>query len=593
MAGLKQTILDDIPVSFWTFDFDVEGLNNDQIIDEVGNANPMICQNDVNGKNYELEQQGLNELEPQDQYAVAIARDQNLNGFWLEQYFEVVDSSSYDFPDLGQFSIEFLYHKAPPDIIRQPGEPGHNSDIRTPIARKGGLVQIGIEDNIYTGDRLVADVHGHELIIDNSLYPLFNRSNHVVVTYKVEQTDVNEYQATAQLWVNGRLWDSSTETHIDVYPDSNNTSSWLFAGNGGPNPNTDFATELLKLDQIAVYEFALSEQQIANHYRKTKLYDTMIEHDQVYRYWKLDESTYVNDTLSALVGGVHGKYYGSVNKAQPGPDRLAGHVAPYFNNGAAAYIRGYDGNDQFTPILTTSGSFSLEIWFKSPDSAQGMLFDFSQEEPNWNGLRVYINSKNYNHYTGNIQVTHSPTQYINSLDYDDNENRYLFNDNEWHYVVCRYSDTSNLLELYIDNIKHGELETVINSTDDPGALTLMNSRPGDQPIDGSICNVAFYKYALQDWQIYNRWNFLTRYKVQGYTYLQGVPVQARVRFYDTFAGHLLREVQSDSLTGEFSYYPQTNKFVDILSQLPDVNTTRYRVHGPVKPAEYDDTHLIS
>ena len=125
----------------------------------------------------------------------------------------------------------------------------------------------------------------------------------------------------------------------------------------------------------------------------------------------------------------------------------------------------------------------------------------------------------------------------------------------------------------------------------PGQINLMNGRPGDYPLYGNICDIAFHTKALQDMQLYNRYVFSTRFKVAGYTLLQGTPVSATLRFYDTITGELMGEVESNSLTGEYTYYPLTNHHVDVLSKLPHNNTTRYRVHGPVAPAEYDDTHL--
>ena len=99
MAGLKQSIFNDNPVSFWTFDLDQNLVNGDQIIDEIGNANPMICQDDVNGTNYTLEAQSLNLLETSDQASIRIAENQKVNGLWLNQYFEVVNTTSYNFPN--------------------------------------------------------------------------------------------------------------------------------------------------------------------------------------------------------------------------------------------------------------------------------------------------------------------------------------------------------------------------------------------------------------------------------------------------------------------------------------------------------------
>ena len=148
------------------------------------------------------------------------------------------------------------------------------------------------------------------------------------------------------------------------------------------------------------------------------------------------------------------------------------------------------------------------------------------------------------------------------------------------------------MELWLDGVLHDSNVITNYAIDKPGQITLMNSRPGDSPIEGYMCELAFYTYALQDTQIYNRWVFSTRYKVAGYTLLQGAPVQALVRFYDTITGEFVDEVTSNGVTGEYVFYPLNNRFLDVISRLPDSSTTRYRVHGPVKPAEYDDSALM-
>lgn len=593
MAGLKQSILNDQPISFWTFDFDQNLVNGDVIIDEIGNANPMICQNDVNGANYELETQSLNDLEHADQFALAVAANQKVGGFWLNQFFEVVHTTAYDFPDLGQLSVEFMYYKDLADDIRDVGEPGYRTNIVTPLINKGSVVNISIVDVFSGTDYLSVSILGRTVNITASQYPIFGKNNHVVATYRVDQTDVNEYESTVEVWLNGRLWGSSVAQHVDTVPVTSTSASWLFAGDGGTSATTEYATELLKLDQIAVYQYALTTEQIANHYRKTKQYDAMIEDDYPQRYWRLNEIHNPSDlSLSATVGGIDGFYYGAVNRYDVGPERLINVNAPYFQVGGLAHIDNYSGS-QFSPVITTTGSFTLEFWFKSRSNNRGMLFDCSQETPpRWDGLRVHLNSKNHELSPGNLQVSHTDSQYVNSLDTDINGDRYNFNDDLWHHIAVRFDDTTSTMELWLDGVLHDSNVITNYAIDKPGQITLMNSRPGDSPIEGYMCELAFYTYALQDSQIYNRWVFSTRYKVAGYTLLQGAPVQALVRFYDTITGEFVDEVTSNGVTGEYVFYPLNNRFLDVISRLPDSSTTRYRVHGPVKPAEYDDSALV-
>lgn len=593
MAGLKSTQLSDTPVAFWTFDTDQTGLNGNQIVDEIGNGNPMIVNSDLRGDNYLLEQQSLNPIETADQHALTVANgDKNdTHNDWLTQYFEVVHTTAFDFPDQGEFSVEWLMYKTPAGEINDFGEPGYARDIVTPLISKGSVFNAVIVDDWGSQDYLRVSILGRSITLYNNVYPIWNRMNHCVATYTVNQTDVNEYESVVKFYVNGRLIGTNTQTHVDTFPNTSTSASWLFCGDGGTDPVTDFATERLTLDQIAVYARGLTEQEVANHYRKTKQYDQMIKDDYPQHYWRLDEEhDPLNLNISADVGGVTGRYYGAVNRDQQGPDRIVQSRSPYFQKGSAAYIDNLDTSNRFNVVLHPNQDYTLEFWFKSRTNERGLLFDCTEEHPDsWDGIRVFLNSKGNTHYPGNIQISESYENNLASLDLDANGDRYLFNDDEWHYVVMRRS--GNTLSLWVDGLKHAEADFAKVSTSKPGQVHLMNGRPGDYAVEGNMCEIAFHQRALQPQQIYNRYIFSTRYKISGFTLLQGAPVKALLRFYDSVNGELVHELESNGVTGEYIYYPLDNRHLDIVSKLPENNTTRYRVHGPVAPAEYDDSHL--
>ncbi len=591
MAGLKQSQINDIPVAYWTFDFDRTGLNGNLLIDEIGNKNPMIVNSDTAGDNYWLEQQSLNPLELADQYSLSIALDQKVNGDWREQFFEVVHTTDFDFPDRGQFSIEWMMYKAPADDIRNTGEPGRFADVSTPLFSKGSVISATIVDRYSNTDYMSVSILGRTITLTESTYPIWNDDLHCVATYAVNQTDVNEYESIVRLYVNGRLIGENIQTHVDNFPVTSTSASWLFAGNGGSNPLTDYATERLTLDQIAVYSYPLTEQQVANHYRKTKQYDQMIIDDQPSHYWRLDEDDNPLDmSLNPLVSSVNGYYYGPVNREAQGPERIVTSRAPVFQVNSGAMIDNYDTSSRFVPIIDTSGNYTLEFWFRSRSNDRGILFDCTEEFPEkWEGLRVFLNSKNNAHSPGNIQVSESFDNHIATLDVDANLDRYLFNDDVWHHVAVVRD--GNDLSLIVDGFAHDTQAFSPMSVGKPGQIHLMNARPGDYDIEGYMCELAFYERALQEQQIYNRYIFSTKYKVAGFTLLQGAPVSATVRFYDTVNGELVGEVVSNGVTGAYEFFPLSNRHLDVISKLPENNTTRYRVHGPVAPAEYDDSHL--
>ena len=196
------------------------------------------------------------------------------------------------------------------------------------------------------------------------------------------------------------------------------------------------------------------------------------------------------------------------------------------------------------------------------------------------------------HSPGNIHVAEDVDTYINSGDIDETTgDRNNWNDGNWHHLVVRRT-SDNYLELYMDGQLDARSLFAKQSNNHPGVIHLMGGRPGTTPITGQMCELAFYQYTLSEIQIQSRWLFTTQYRVSGFTLLQGQPIQATVRFYDHITGELIAAQTTDTETGEYQYNPPTNRYVDVLSFIPDNKTTRYRVHGPVKPAEFNDSHLI-
>jgi hypothetical protein len=605
MAGLKETMFSDGPVAFWSFDEDLAGFEGNQILDELNNANPLVIHS-ANTDHYLLEQLSLNDLEVTDQHSIRIAQNGKYDTNWSDYatFFECIHTTAFDFPNRGSFSIEFLYYKDKPDNIRDNGNPGWYNNVVSPLIKKGTMVNIYVSDNWSGSDYLYFDMfnasrrltvrHDDSPAADQPEYKVFEKVNHVVCTYNVEQIDVNEYRSTMSLYLNGRLWGTNTETHVDSWPNTAVIDSWLLCGNGGGNPASDFNTELLIFDQVAVYPYALDSSQVSNHYRKTKHYDQMIKDDYPKHYWRLDEFQDIfNLTLYPDVGGVDGRYYGQVDRHEPGPEKLIEARSVRFDLDACAVIDSYGTYGTPNVILDINqATYTFEFWFKAGDSNRGVLAACVQENHPWNGLVVWLNSKDNAHSPGNIQVNESLSQYVNSVDLDPiTGDRNNWNDNNWHLInIVR---TGNRLKLYIDGQldSEGQFSPVDNDT--PSQLHLMGMAPGELNINGHLSEVVWYDYALQEMQIQHRWLFTTRYRISGYTLLQGNPISATVRFYNHLTGDLMGEVESDSITGEYTYEPPTNRYVDVLSFIPDNKTTRYRVHGPVKPAEYDDSHLIT
>lgn len=586
MAGLKQSQLNQEPISFWTFDDDIQGHTNGYIFDEIGNKNPLI----IHGENFQLGFVSLNDLEVADQYSCYVAPNGKSGGEWINTYFECIPSIDYDFTNIdnSQFSIEFLYYKNIPSTIRNEDELGYRRDIISPLIYCPDFLNIRATDYFTGDDRLSVNIQ-----INDNVYTLiwlsggaFGNVNHVVITHGVVETDNGIYSSTLSLYVNGIERDSISFNTISFTPTINNSTSSIYvAGNTGNNPVTDFQTELLKIDQIAIYSKSLSQLTIANHYRKLHYYKDIIKNASPKWYLRFDDLDIPGSTemkYEVALSGITSNYYGQVNKFQPGPDNLIGSHSIQFDNNAVGYTTKY--TTSYNIFLNSASDFTIELWFKSYSSNQGILFTMTEDSPWWDGITIWLNSKDNKHEPGSIQLSKNIDITISS------DGIIKYNDDKWHYIVAR--QTGTLLELFVDNIKIGFLENIeLNSNGQPSQFTFMGKGPGDLCLTGQLSEFAAYQRALQDIELYERYLYATAYKIQGFTFLQGNPISAKLRYYDHTTGELVGESHSDPITGEYSIFTESNRFLDVISMIPDKRSVRYRIHGPVRPFEINDAHI--
>lgn len=599
MAGLKQTQLIANPVAFWTFDSDLNGLNNSQIVDEIQNQNPLT----VNGINYELEKKSLNDLETTDQASVYICpnstRELPIGGVegqdeqWLNTFFESPTSTEFDFFNLGSFTIEFMYYK------QETGEyqiENGSWTSHTPFIIKENVLNLQMYQTWSSVAKLKLDFFGRSIQIndDSGLNALFDQVNHIVIVHDNKQIDVNEYESTITIYMNGRNAASNTVVYIDEYPITTSRGSWLIAGNGGNDASTDYTTEQLRFDQIAIYNYAFDIEQVSHHYKKSVHYDELVKRDWAHRYWRMDEQDPFDSTMVDIgpASSAHdGVYSYGVLRNQVGPEKLVESSAQLFTQGGSSSVTVESSGDPLATI-NVNQNYTLEFWFKASSSKRGILFAATEKANPFGGLTVWLNTANNSEEIGRIQVNESKDQYITSQELDPtSEERLFWNDDFWHYLVVRRS--GNQLTLWIDGSIQAETTATPVNNGGYSQAYMMNSPPGGYPVYGYMCEVAFYNYNLQDVQIRSRWQYTNRYKIEGYTLLQGVPISATVRFYDHINGELIGEKTTDNVTGLYQFYPATQRFVDVVSFIPDNKTTRYRVHGPIKPAEYDDSHLTT
>lgn len=642
MAGIKDTILNADPIAFWSFDLDAAGFSDNTLLDEIGNESPL---NNASGvfeeDGFLVEQTAINEIESNERHSLKVCPgclsyggdERKTEAEWIQQtsHWRCDHSNKFTFPDSGQYTIEFAYYGEFANNWTRSfsgvgSNPGRSTDSYTPILFKYGIFDIYIywcyfcgygnsnrivwhspvanqtcrcditvssnSQNPYTtyyGLRDTPDSYGRVF------YPGMRRLNHVVCTFDVEYVDVNEYESRMKMYINGRLYDIQTKRWFDSPPDnSNNNPIRLGARHGSDGLINDVEDEFIhhpmNFDYVAMYSYSFDEAQVSNHYKKLFSYPDLILNDYPTKYYRFNEiqdnnNTTIRDSAPWRNSDDDGVVFNYPLRGEPGPERNLYSTSCRFQGKSSARIN-IETND-----FVISNSYTFEVWFKSVEGQRGIIFAALQDDPFYDGFYVWINSYENEYRNGVIQVAESYDNYIHSITNDPVTNDPIYyNDGEWHHLVVIRTPNQKL-QLYIDNQLQEEGDYPAPNKGGDAIGWVADMRPGGYHADVWLSEMAWYQYAWQPIQIRHRYTYATRYRISGYTLLEGAPVEATVRFYDHLTGDKVGEVTSKVLDGEYIWYSRNNKYIDVVSFIPDERTTRYRIHGPVYPAEdYDSPY---
>mgnify|MGYP001766418252 CR=1 FL=1 len=491
----------------------------------------------------------------------------------------------------GSFSVEFVFYKA---SSGDEGTAVYNSYTR-PIISKSGVFDIYFNFPSMSPSTIVASTPVGNISVDiqiTSNYSLIDTVNHLVLVWENKQIENGQYLGTANLYINGRLMASKSQTYYDVFPNTNLNTPILIAGRTGTNRASDYHTSNFQLDQIAIYDRPLSADEVVNHLSKIFPYDKMIQHEFASALWTFaDTDSTIDFTVYPSIGGLSGTYLGvrnfNFNRGVNGPDNLMGSKAAQFmNGGMAAFInKGY--YDFYIPRQINE-EYSYETWFAVSSLRRAVLL--SAQELLWpfDGPLIQINMRDNQEFIGCLQYTEKDTgAVLNSRYLNDNGSRFLYNDGNWHHIVV-LRRSNGTIELWLDGVKHASVIEDTKSVDQPGQLDVMNSMPGQLNCNGSICKLAYYPYDLQEQQIKNHFTYTITYRIRGIVTLLGVPYQATLRFYNPYTGEFIQELISDPNTGEYEAIFYNNANIDILVFSASDLSVRYRAYGPVTPSEFID-----
>ena len=300
MASHKKYIKELRPITFITFDsntlWDIENGNmlyGEYLPDESENGDPIPAllhsEYIVNRSSYAMGQPSMVINSPTDNYAIVLAPyekdDKNEFPFsktWIEIPFEErlrLDKS---------FTVTFIFNKNKSDsflrnwIWRDDNNKylpanstnGYNysSFVRT-IFRKGNKIGLTYHMPYATADYITVTFPNNSGTIQASAIAggLYNRDINVTMTHEYLTVEDGRYYTISRLyWDNRVIYEHQTSPVFGDYQ-GGNTSPFEIGGNQDAwNFNTlnDRATSALKLDQFAVFDYAIQPFQVSDIYKK-------------------------------------------------------------------------------------------------------------------------------------------------------------------------------------------------------------------------------------------------------------------------------------------------------------------------------------
>lgn len=620
MAGFKQTLKEHRPVSLITFDGDqfdpvlrTSLANPPVILDESEYQNNAILMNEeANFPGYRMGMSSLVALEQTDQYAMAFG----YNGYnalnpssWTKTLLQVQHNAALGFPNNnGSFSLSFMYYRDANEQVwrnqRQALGQDYTSTLIRPILRKAGVFDIYWEDFWSSTPRLTFSGPGGKLIYmslndfvgetqSSSASLFYKRNNLFNLVYDCQLTSPGVYTCNWILYINGRERTRTTWTALDTPPVVNAVSPIEIGGriNTAANYN-DRNTSFVMLDQIGVFNKAFTANEIAWLWKKVLSYDEMIHAAYPTNFWTMGDAdsltnfTMVDSTRSTSLR--NGQYIGGNQLAirgRAGPPRLGGSAVTFTNGGMAAvhYI-----SNGYSPVFNPSNDYTVEMWVSFSNASRGVIFSNQRDDSPFPGMLLECNRRNNQDYPGALQFSTNSSTYINTLQYKADNSPYHFGDGQFHHVVIIRRGTT--IELWVDSVLHASANTALNNVPYPGPsqIYLMSMMPGALSVNGTMSYLVTYPYALQSQEIRMRYSYRYLYRIQGNVTLQGSPYQADVRVLNTLTGDLIAKTTSDQSTGNYSINLYDNTLIDLYAlNIQDPNV-RYRIFGPIRPAELED-----
>lgn len=607
MAGYKTTIRTLDPALFMTFDGDAYDSASRLltsvpaiVLDESPHGNHGIMQNSSSDPAFRGYRMGMPSMVPLEQaynnsMSFGYYGPQNTPDKFVKSYIEINHTSSMDLDRQKGFTVMFTFKKSAfgDDLY---GILGADS-FDDPVIRKNGLFQVWWRATRYTGSYLLVRVKDVEMSLNVYDYTpflgqnLYDREFHFAIVWDPVNSETGS-NAQVRVYLDGLLVKTADYSGYDLYPDLTNTAPIEIGGLIGGSTINDRNKAPLQLDQIAFLKTALDSNMVGRLYKKTKSYQAMVKSHNPEAYFETAE---INDPNNLFVGSSYGgafglgRYFGNVQtdiaRYQPGPSNIPGSLGARLSNGGHLLLRrggteSNSGSGSAWPTSVNNGGYSMEFYFSTSSNAAAPIFEQVARFGGYWGISLWVNRHNNAFYGGALQLQLNNKTRVSVTG--------QWNDGKWHH--CAIVQRGTMLEIWLDGEKRGSviIDTTVDSSGATDAIAFFNSSNGQTPGSGSISNIAFYRHPLQEQQITMRAAYLKIYRIRGQVTLRGQPYQANVRLMSHRTGELVKEVFSNSTTGDYVADLVDGRLIDIVVMNSQDPTIRYRVYGPVVPSEFAD-----
>ena len=583
MSGLREAIMENEPILFYTFDGEnyVEpgGHLSDESLkeftDSMGHKNAII----VDTLNMECPWHGykvqpsLCELEP---YSNAMAF--GYDGYYLEKneagnitnwytpnsYMEIPHSQYTTFPN-NQMCIELLFK-----IVWMKNAQFGNATTYGWLFSKSGLITAQIISSSTRYYLRISTAAGEAIDIDVSQ----GRIYHLVVNYAANG-GLEVYLDCIDM-ADHRM---SLPENQHNRPKTLNVASPLFFGSIPGDAKALRRTEGVVIDYVAIYDYFLPEAEIVRHHKKIRTYWGMCKHHGARQILPLDDQITPDNKLTEYgKTEAAARHDSSCQMRIPGPDAIPQSYG-ITNPNRVPTMWG-----QLEMRFMTG---TLEFWFMlGPGSQRECIFHTDNGTFPSRGLQIWANSHNNGYMRNSIEFVLNDNKRFSTSE----KTGINWCDGTWHH--CAIVTQNDKLKVYIDMV---EYEWDIGEGAFP-YLATHNWAFGCSRNTGystvAISNFAIYWTALNRFQINTHYTYGIINRIRGIITLQGIPIAANIRAYNHNTGKLVYTTISDPVTGEYEMSLLDNSRIDLMVFDMKNENIRYRAVGPIEPDKYIDIPFL-